>query len=168
MEGLAGQATQVAGLRPLSAHAGQRMNPSILAGKEPEAKAAKPLRRVEAPGSGKDQIGDAQAQVHGIEEAQKLPAFLVDHLRAQFEQHFGNIDFDRADFVTSAAERRGVGQGLRVLHLHQLRREDCADRPRINRAVGVAAGLPVDRAGVHAGRAADALQRLPLLGNGQN
>ena len=42
----------------------------------------------------------------------------------------------------------------------ELRREDRADRARVDRAVGVAAGALVDRADVQAGRAADAVQRL--------
>ena len=42
----------------------------------------------------------------------------------------------------------------------QLRRQDRADRPRVDRAVGVAAGALVDRADVQARRAADAVQRL--------
>src|SRR5207302_1697680 len=40
------------------------------------------------------------------------------------------------------------------------RRQDTADRPRVDAAVGVAADAPVDRAGVQARPAADALQAL--------
>ena len=43
----------------------------------------------------------------------------------------------------------------------ELRREHRADRARVDRAVGVPAGALVDRADVEAGRAADAVQRLP-------
>ena len=46
--------------------------------------------------------------------------------------------------------------------LHQLRSENGPDGAGVDRAVGVAAGLAIDRAGVHAGRAADALEGLAL------
>jgi len=84
---------------------------------------------MKAPGGGEDEVGDAQAEIHEIEDATELLALLVDNLSAQFEQHLGNVDFDRADLVTCAAERRGVGQRLRVLHLHELWGENCADGP---------------------------------------
>ncbi len=55
-----------------------------------------------------------------------------------------------------------------MLHVHQLWRQDGADGSWINRSVSVAAGLTVDRAGVHAGGAANALERLALLGARKN
>ena len=45
--------------------------------------------------------------------------------------------------------------------------EDRADRPGVDRVVGVPAGLPVDGADVDAGRAADAAERRPSLGIGE-
>jgi hypothetical protein len=54
------------------------------------------------------------------------------------------------------------------MHLHELRREDSADGAGIDRSVGVAASLPVDRAGVHAGSATDAAEGLTLGFFGQH
>ena len=49
-----------------------------------------------------------------------------------------------------------------------MRVEDGADRPGIDRAVGVPAGPLIDRAHVETGRAADAAQRLPAQGVGEH
>ena len=168
MKVLRGQTAQVAGLGPFGADAGQTVDPAVLARKEARPDAPQILRRVKASGAGKEEVGDAQAQVEGIEDAARLLAFLVHHLGAQFEQHLGNIDLDRAHLVAGAAQGGGKGKRLSVLHVHQLRCEDGADGAGVDRSVGVATGLAIDRAGVHAGRAANALQRLPLLGLGEN
>ena len=88
----------------------------------------------------------------------------VDDLAAQVHQHLGDVDPHRADLEAGAAQAGGVGQGVGLLvHADALeqRVEDRADRARVDRAVGVAAGALVDRADVQAGRAADAAQRLP-------
>ena len=45
------------------------MNPSVLASEDTQADAAKKLRGVEEPGSGEEEIGDAQAYIHWVEEA---------------------------------------------------------------------------------------------------
>ena len=71
-----------------------------------------------------------------------------------------DVDLDRADLVAGAAQRRRPRQRRRVLEPAQLRRQDRADRPGIDRLVGVPAGARVDRAHVQARRAADAVQRL--------
>ena len=110
VEGLARQAAQIAGLGPLAADAGQRVNPSVFAREEAQADAAEALRGVEEPGAREEQVGDAQAKIHGIEEAAGLVALLIDDLGAQFEQHFRNVDLDRANLVAGAAERGGVRQ----------------------------------------------------------
>ena len=55
-----------------------------------------------------------------------------------------------------------------MVHLHQLRGENGADGSGVDGAVGVAAGLAIDGAGVHAGGAADALEGLALAGTGED
>ncbi len=69
-------------------------------------------------------------------------------------------DADRASLPAGAAEARGVGQVLRVLLSLEERGYDGAYRAGVGRAVGVAAGLAVDRADVQAGAAADAVEGL--------
>src|SRR5690606_14757469 len=80
----------------------------------------------------------------------------------QLHEQLGDVDLDRADLVAGAAQGRGVRKRLVDLArgAAQLRVEHRTDRPRVDRAVGVAAGALVDRADVEAGRAADAPQRL--------
>jgi hypothetical protein len=157
-----GQTAQSRGSGPFAAEAGQRMNPAVLAVKRP-----RPMRprRCAHGSSMRWRRGSWRCACPGTWGRRSGNACVRSWLttwRAQFEQHLRDVDFDRADFVAGAAERGGVGQRLRVLHLHQLRREDGADGAGIDRAVGVAAGLAVDGAGVHAGGAADALEGLAL------
>ena len=57
-----------------------------------------------------------------------------------------------------------LGRSFASLRPLQQRGYDGADRARVGRAVGVAAGLPVDRADVQARAAADAVERLLELG----
>ena len=91
---------------------------------------------------------------------------LADDLAAQVDEHLGDVDPDRADVEAGAAQRRRERQrrGLLVDRMlrdaAQLRRQDRADRARIDRPVGLAAGPLVDGADIQAGRAADAAQRL--------
>src|SRR5215467_3660732 len=49
----------------------------------------------------------------------------------------------------------------------QMRSEHAANRPLINGSVAMATDVPVDRADVQAGSAADTMQDLPLFGVGQ-
>ena len=84
----------------------------------------------------------------------------VGALGAQVHQHVGMSIAHRADVVAGAAQGRGVRQRGVVLDAGQLRATARADRARVDRAVGMAAGPLVDRADVQAGRAADAAQRL--------
>src|SRR5271155_1415610 len=84
-------------------------------------------------------------------------------------QDFRDVDLDRTDLIAGPAQGRSVGQGIAVLEpsifqLMKLRGQDRADRSGVNRSVGVAAGLAVDRASVETRSAADALQRLFCLG----
>ena len=79
---------------------------------------------------------------------------------AQVHEHGRDVDLDRADLVAGAAQRRRPWQRRRVLEPAQLRRQDRADRARIDRLVRVPADARVHRAHVQARRAADAVQRL--------
>ena len=80
-------------------------------------------------------------------------------LLAQPDQQLGNGNAHRAHLPAGSAQRRGRGQPTGCLHAQQMRRHDLADGPRIGRAIGMAADAGIDGAVVHAGTAADALQR---------
>ena len=88
---------------------------------------------------------------------------------AQMNEDFRNIDLDRADLIAGAAQRRCIGQRISVaevaiFRLMQLRSKNRADRPGVDRGIGVAAGLAIDRAGIQARGATNALQRLLRFG----
>lgn len=51
----------------------------------------------ERTGTGEKENGEAQSQVHGAKDALRLSAFLTDHLGAEFDLHFGNVDLGRVD-----------------------------------------------------------------------
>ena len=84
-------------------------------------------------------------------------------LTAQPHQQIGDRNRDRADLATGAAQARRVRQVARGVEAVDLRRQDFADRTRINGVVGVSADAGVDRAVVHAGAAADAGEGLAQL-----
>src|SRR5215210_2875003 len=93
--------------------------------------------------------------------ARAAPVLLVpDYPAAEVDQDLGDVDLDRTHLVASAAERRGVGQRVRagVADPDELGRQNGADRTRVDRVVGVAAGPLVDGADVQASRATDAVQ----------
>src|ERR671913_2536075 len=69
-------------------------------------------------------------------------------------------DTNRTGLPTRPAEARSVGQIFRFVVALEQWRYDGPDRTGVGRSVGVAASLPVDRADVQAGAAADAVQRL--------
>ena len=81
-------------------------------------------------------------------------------VRARPQQQLVQRDPDRAGLPAGAAQRGGVRELGRLRRVLQQRRDDRADRPRVDAAVGVPADLALDRAGVQAGAAADAVQRL--------
>ena len=87
---------------------------------------------------------------------------LVDDLPPQLDEQLGDVDPHGARVEARAAQAGGVGQRLvdRARRTPQLGVEHGTDRPRVHRAVGVAAGALVDRADVEARGAADAAQRL--------
>src|ERR1700690_4305054 len=86
------------------------MDPTVAAGEEAKADAGKGLSGMESTGAGEEDVGDLHAQVHGVEEAGRLFAFLIDDLGAEVDEDFRDVDFDGADFVASSAEGRGIGQ----------------------------------------------------------
>ena len=119
------------------------------------ADAGELLRGLEAPGVAEEERG----RFHGDALGERRMPFRH-HAATQVDQDFRNVDLHRTNFIACAAERRRIGQRARVLHVLELWRKDRADRSGVNRAVCVAAGLAVHRAGVQARAAADALQRL--------
>src|SRR5499427_5374247 len=73
-----------------------------------------------------------------------------------------DIDLDRADIAAAAVQCRSKRQ-VAVFALVEGRIDDQPDRAGIGSTVAEAAAAPVDRAGVHAGAAADAFERGPEL-----
>jgi hypothetical protein len=130
--------------------------------------AAEALRGLEAAFAAEDGGERLHRRGFEIEEASDAGGVLQDDLIAQVDEHLGNIDLDRADLVARAAERGGEGQALRVMHLLKLRREDGADGAGVDGAVGVAAGLAIDGAGVLAGSAANAVEGFATAGVGED
>ena len=87
----------------------------------------------------------------------------LDEILPQLEQQLVERDLHRASVGARAAQRRGVRQRGRVVEPDEQRQEHRAHRARVDRAVRGAAGLPVDRADVQAGAAADAREHLAVL-----
>ena len=88
------------------------------------------------------------------------------NFRAQLQQHLGQVDLHRTDFRAGPAQAGGEGQPRRVRGPQELRGENGADRPRVHPRKAVAADSAVHRAGVQAGPAANAVQRLALVAVG--
>src|SRR5207245_4106506 len=76
----------------------------------------------------------------------------------QANQHVRDIDLYRARRLAGAAQRGGVRQVRIFTHAVVQRREDAANGARVNSAVGVSADAAIDRTGIEAGPAANALQ----------
>ena len=89
------------------------------------------------------------------------------HFLAQLEQQLRNLDLDRTHLGARAAQARRERQPGILLHAVKLRRDDRADRSRINPRIIVPADLAIHRAMIQARAAANAVQRLPLLRIGQ-
>src|SRR5207253_10356984 len=68
------------------------------------------------------------------------------HLRAQVEEQLRDVYLDGADLAARAAEARSVRELRRLFEPRELRRDDRADGAGVDRPVGVAADLLVDRA----------------------
>src|SRR5213594_3447209 len=82
---------------------------------------------------------------------------------AQLEQHFGNVDLDRADLRARATQAGGERQSGFVHDAEKLRRDNGADGAGIDPRERVTADLAVHRADVQASAAADTVERLPLF-----
>ena len=76
------------------------------------------------------------------------------------------INLYRANVGATAAEAAGVGE-MGEFFAAQVRRDDAADRALVGRAVTVTADGFVNRAGVQARAATDAVERVALLGVGE-
>ena len=75
---------------------------------------------------------------------------------AQADEHVGDVDLDRARGLAGTAQGRCVRQVGIVGHAVVQRRQNTADRPGVDAAIGMTADAPIDRTGVEAGPAADA------------
>src|SRR5690606_33106497 len=91
----------------------------------------------------------------------------LDVFLAQAAQERRDRDLHRADFATSAAQRRGAGVVRYLVQADHVRGDDLADGAWVDLAVGVTANAGVHRAMVHAGAAADAVERLAQLAVGE-
>src|SRR2546428_2248047 len=113
----------------------------------------------EAIGPGARQHPPADPRNHAL--AQRHQA-LRGQLAAPGEQLGVQVDPDRADVAAGPAERGGEGE-IGVLLRVDVRREDRADGARDGHAVAVPSAAAIDGAGVQAGRAADAFERVAVL-----
>src|SRR5438874_1545017 len=113
----------------------------------------------EAIGPGARQHPPADPRNHAL--AQRHQA-LRGQLAAPGEQLVVQVDADRADVAARPAQRGREGK-VGVLLRVDVRGEDRADGARDGHAIAVASAAAVDRAGVQAGRAADALGRVAVL-----
>src|SRR5579859_2190381 len=166
-EALLGDGAQIARRGPSSEHSRQ-FGDHALMHKGPLSDAGHALRRLQPLGIAEDVSHCLHPDIFGIQlAAQALPLFTND-FAAKVNEHLGNIDLHRANLVARAAQRRGVGQGLRVLHGLELRGEDSSNGALIYRSISMASGLPIHRASVQTGSAADAMQSLAPDGVGVN
>src|SRR5262245_6098327 len=94
----------------------------------------------------------------GAARRQDMLGDLILYLLAQLKQHVRDVDLDGADLAACAAQTRSKRQIGSPLSPNQLRRQHSADRTRIDPAISMAADLLVDRAGIQASSAPDAVQ----------
>ena len=94
----------------------------------------------------------------------------IAQLRTRVQQKLRNVDLDWTRFQTRATERTRTRQIWIVRETFfargtaiEFRREHCADRTRVNRAIGVTADFAIDRARVEARAAANAAEQFALL-----
>ena len=80
------------------------------------------------------------------------------------DQDVRNLDLDRANLAACATQGRGEGKGvnriLLIQALGELRGEDRTDGSGVDRTIGVAGSVLVDRADVHAGPTTDTRKSL--------
>src|SRR3712207_1035088 len=113
--------------------------------------------------AGDPEEGRAPHRVLEPLEGERLPLapHALLHLAvAELEQEVVQRDAHGTSLPARPAKRGSEGQVLGLFRPLQQGRYDGPDRAGVRRAVGVAAGLPVDRADVQAGAAADAVERL--------
>ena len=85
------------------------MNPAILVREWAEGNAPGTLRFAKSSRACEDSVGHFHTEEHGVKEACGTRALLIHNLRAQLNQHFGDVDFDRTHFIARTAKRRGEG-----------------------------------------------------------
>ena len=73
-----------------------------------------------------------------------------------------NVDLDRAD-VGAACIQRGSEREIAIFADIESGIDDDPDRTRVSRAITQPSASAVDRAGIHAGAAADAFERIPEI-----
>ena len=159
-EGLLGHLLEVAGLRPAAEDAWHPGDPALFVGQERFCHAAEALRCSKSALVLEDGGHCFHGEGFEVEGAGEACGVLFDYLVAKMDEDFGDVDLYGADFVAGAAEGGRVGEALCVLHLLELRGEDGADGSGVDAAVGVAAGLAIDGAGVLAGCATNAVEGL--------
>src|SRR5580693_3234635 len=167
-EGLFGEGAKVPYAGPVAEHAGEVAEPvssfAIMPGERTLPEAGETLHSFESCTACEDGGGRFHGEGFEVERA----LLFADDAAAEVDEDFGDVDFDGADFVAGSTEGGRIGEGLRVLHVEELRGDDGADGAGVTGSVGVAAGLAVDGAGVEAGGAADAVQRRARFRVGQD
>ena len=129
--------------------------------KEPPGHAAEPLGRSKAPARG--ECHGSSFHGDGLGRRPPTTAVRVHHLRAQLHQHLRDVDPNRTRLETGTAQGRGVRKGIGLVvdaHTLEERIENGANRPWVDRSVGVPTGALVHRADIEARRAANTPQRL--------
>src|SRR5688572_19616101 len=148
MKGFWGGRGEVADLGPAGGDAGHLAHPAGSFG----ASAEVPL--LEAANEAVEEAGFEAPGPEGVDPALEPAAELVlGDVAAHVDQVLGDVDLDGAGFVAGAAEAGGLGEVLEVAEALEERGDQRADGAGVDVAVGVAANLAVDGAGVKAGAA---------------
>src|SRR5438270_800959 len=129
------------------------MEPTVL-GQRSERETGKPERQAVKPRTAEHAFPQAISQ--------RLPAILLGIVLqfTQADEHVRNVDLYRTRCLAGAAQRGSVRQMRVFTHTVIERGQDATDRAGVDASVGMAADTPIDRAGVQARSAADALQAL--------
>src|SRR5215467_2456979 len=109
------------------------------------------------PGPGEDPAPDCRAQ--SLFDRHQMRAT---KLSAPHQQLVVQIHLDRADVAARAAQR-GSERQTRMRRWIEMGRQHRADWPGHGHAVAMPPAAPIDGAGVHAGAAANAVQRSTVL-----
>jgi len=132
-----------------------------------------PVARLEFPRLGRGTVvlagSSGQALAFGPAGRHDLPGRIpVRQLFPQREEHARDVDVDRAVVHAGSAEGLPQAEVLGPVDARQKRGHHRPDGSGVGKPVCVASDLAVDRAGVQAGRAADAAEHLAELRVGQN